>query len=177
MVPPVDQVTEDGYDLQFGTNMLGHFYLTTLLLPVLLATSTPEEKSRVVTTSSVFHFTGYSVMGSGLNFNTFKDSPKRRATGTSWLYGQSKLVSKLSSTYIHYLNLSGRATWYSPKNSPVDMVTNLSAFPLILVRFLRMLGSPFLTLNPYRKSKNRFTATHESFSSLFPGISHSFSNI
>ncbi|KIO23027.1 hypothetical protein M407DRAFT_215532, partial [Tulasnella calospora MUT 4182] len=24
MVPPIEQVTEDGYDLQFGTNVLGH---------------------------------------------------------------------------------------------------------------------------------------------------------
>ncbi|KAG6328050.1 hypothetical protein ID866_11039, partial [Astraeus odoratus] len=37
--PPVGLLTEDGYDLQFGTNTLGHFYFTKLLLPILISTA------------------------------------------------------------------------------------------------------------------------------------------
>ncbi|MFJ7847939.1 oxidoreductase [Peribacillus sp. NPDC097224] len=48
MIPPYSQ-TKDGFELQFGSNHLGHFALTGLLLPKIL--STP--KSRVVTLSSL----------------------------------------------------------------------------------------------------------------------------
>ncbi|MES2170639.1 MAG: SDR family oxidoreductase [Actinomycetota bacterium] len=37
MTPPTRQVTEDGFELQFATNHLGHFALTTQLLPLLRA--------------------------------------------------------------------------------------------------------------------------------------------
>jgi len=86
MAPPIDQVTAEGYDLQFGTNVLGHFYLTMLLLPALLAAakSSPELGGRVVNTSSVGHHFA------GLDFNTFKDSPARKKIGTQLLYCQSK---------------------------------------------------------------------------------------
>lgn len=68
MSPPISHVTADGYDLQFGTNVLGHFYLTTLLLPTLLAgsKSSGDGVARVVNTSSAGHQFG------SLDFNTFK---------------------------------------------------------------------------------------------------------
>ncbi|HVT20928.1 MAG TPA: oxidoreductase [Mycobacteriales bacterium] len=48
------QVTKDGFEMQFGTNHLGHFALTGLLLPLLLRT--PD--ARVVTVSSTAHKPG-----------------------------------------------------------------------------------------------------------------------
>ncbi|MEM7157103.1 MAG: oxidoreductase [Myxococcota bacterium] len=48
MMPPQRQETADGFELQFGTNHLGHFALTLRLLPVLAET----EGSRVVNVSS-----------------------------------------------------------------------------------------------------------------------------
>ena len=53
MMPPYG-LTEDGFELQFGTNHLGHFALTGLLLPSLLEVP----GSRVVTISSNAHRTG-----------------------------------------------------------------------------------------------------------------------
>jgi len=49
MVPPQRGETEDGFELQFGTNFLGHFALTGRLLPLLRNGS----DARVVTLSSV----------------------------------------------------------------------------------------------------------------------------
>ena len=49
MVPPDRQETADGFELQFGTNHLGHFALTGHLLPLLHA----ADGARVVSVSSV----------------------------------------------------------------------------------------------------------------------------
>ncbi|KAG5652886.1 hypothetical protein H0H81_003249 [Sphagnurus paluster] len=89
MAPPIEQVTAQGYDLQFGTNFLGHYYLTTLLLPALLAgaKSSADGKARVVNTSSMAHIAG------ALDYNTFKDSPKRKKSSTMNLYNQSKFAN------------------------------------------------------------------------------------
>jgi NAD(P)-dependent dehydrogenase (short-subunit alcohol dehydrogenase family) len=48
---PDGRTTADGFELQFGTNHLGHFALTGRLLPLLLA----AESARVVTVSSLTH--------------------------------------------------------------------------------------------------------------------------
>jgi NAD(P)-dependent dehydrogenase (short-subunit alcohol dehydrogenase family) len=49
MVPPQRQETADGFELQFGTNYLGHFALTAHLMPLLRKGKTP----RVINLSSV----------------------------------------------------------------------------------------------------------------------------
>jgi NAD(P)-dependent dehydrogenase (short-subunit alcohol dehydrogenase family) len=46
------QLTADGFELQYGTNHLGHFYLTYLLLPLLLQ----APAARVVSTTSTARF-------------------------------------------------------------------------------------------------------------------------
>jgi NAD(P)-dependent dehydrogenase (short-subunit alcohol dehydrogenase family) len=54
MALPKREVTEDGFERQFGTNHLGHFALTGLLIPQLLAAPAP----RVVTVASIAHRNG-----------------------------------------------------------------------------------------------------------------------
>jgi NAD(P)-dependent dehydrogenase (short-subunit alcohol dehydrogenase family) len=49
MTPPQRQETDDGFELQFGANHLGHFALTGHLLPLLRA----AQAARVVTVSSI----------------------------------------------------------------------------------------------------------------------------
>jgi NAD(P)-dependent dehydrogenase (short-subunit alcohol dehydrogenase family) len=87
MIPPIDLTTSDGYDLQFGTNVLGHFYLTKLLLPVILAASTPTVKARVVTVASSGAF-----LTKQIRYELLKDGPERKKVGTQEMYAQSKLV-------------------------------------------------------------------------------------
>lgn len=55
LAPPHRQVTREGFELQFGTNHLGHFALTGLLLPSLLSPGSVSGASRIVTVSSIAH--------------------------------------------------------------------------------------------------------------------------
>jgi NAD(P)-dependent dehydrogenase (short-subunit alcohol dehydrogenase family) len=73
------QRTKDGFELQIGTNHLGHFALTNLLLPSIA--------DRVVTMSSFAHRTG-KIRLDDLNF-------ERRRYGRWTAYGQSKLANLL----------------------------------------------------------------------------------
>ena len=90
MIPPVELITKDNLDLQFGTNVVGHWLLTRELLPLLEAgaKSSPDGKSRVVTTASLA-----SELTSGINWDTLEDGPARKKLGTQALYFQSKFVS------------------------------------------------------------------------------------
>ena len=49
------KLTEDGHEIHFATNHLGHFLLFQLLKPALLASSTPDFQSRVVIVASSAH--------------------------------------------------------------------------------------------------------------------------
>jgi NAD(P)-dependent dehydrogenase (short-subunit alcohol dehydrogenase family) len=86
--------TADGFDLQFGTNHLGHFAFTGLLLDRLL----PVADSRVVTISSVGHKFMAKINFDDLNWD--KSYSRIRA------YGQSKLAN-LMFTYELQRRLSG----------------------------------------------------------------------
>ncbi|KZT51967.1 NAD(P)-binding protein [Calocera cornea HHB12733] len=90
MFTPMEQVTKQNFDMQFGTNLVGHAYLTMLLLPTLLATahSTPGGKVRVINTSS----DGHSLFSpkEGINYDLIRDSPARRKVATTTMYGMSK---------------------------------------------------------------------------------------
>jgi NAD(P)-dependent dehydrogenase (short-subunit alcohol dehydrogenase family) len=82
MAVPRRQVTAQGFELQFGTNYLGHFALTMRLLPTLMA----RPGSRVVTVSSITH-----------RFSSIRLDDLNSERGYSgWrAYGQSKLANAL----------------------------------------------------------------------------------
>ncbi|MFC1415895.1 oxidoreductase [Streptacidiphilus cavernicola] len=81
MIPP-HQRTADGFELQFGTNHLGHFALTGLLLDLLRDT----EGSRVVVVSSLAHKRARS----GINFD---DLQSERHYSRMGAYVQSKMAN------------------------------------------------------------------------------------
>lgn len=81
MTPPARKTTADGFELQFGTNYLGHFALTAHLLPLLMRGTMP----RVVTLSSI------AVRGNGIAIN-FDDLQAEREYKPMPVYGQSKLA-------------------------------------------------------------------------------------
>jgi NAD(P)-dependent dehydrogenase (short-subunit alcohol dehydrogenase family) len=77
------QITDDGFEMQFGTNHLGHFALTGLLLDNLL----PVRGSRVVTVSSMGHRLRAAIH--------FDDLQWERSYDRYAAYGQSKLANLL----------------------------------------------------------------------------------
>ena len=81
MVPPYS-VTKNGFELQFGTNHLGHFALTAHLLPLLTATPL----SRVVITSSI------AARNARIDFNNLDGS---KGYNPMRFYRQSKLSNLL----------------------------------------------------------------------------------
>ena len=82
--------TADGFETQFGVNHLGHFYLTSLLLPVLAASATVEYPSRVINVSSVANILFAPRAGIKL------DDVNLDKGYDPWLaYGQSKLANIL----------------------------------------------------------------------------------
>jgi NAD(P)-dependent dehydrogenase (short-subunit alcohol dehydrogenase family) len=79
---PTRRLTEDGFEMQFGTNHLAHFALTGLLLPLLRGAEAP----RVVNVSSLAH------RGGTIDFDNLQAERKYR----SWpAYQQSKLANLL----------------------------------------------------------------------------------
>lgn len=89
--------TADGFELQFGTNHLGHYALTGLLLERLL----PVEGSRVVTVSSIGHRIRADIH--------FDDLQWERDYNRVAAYGQSKLANLLF-TYELQRRLAGTNT-------------------------------------------------------------------
>jgi NAD(P)-dependent dehydrogenase (short-subunit alcohol dehydrogenase family) len=91
MALPSRQPTMDGFERQFGTNHLGHFALTGLLLPALLA----RPGARVVTVSSLMHWSGVMSLA---------DLGSERSYDPWQVYARSKLANLL---FAHELDHRG----------------------------------------------------------------------
>src|SRR5262245_48434450 len=112
MFPP-KQTTRDGFELQFGTNHLGHFALTGLLLEQML----PVPGSRVVTVSSLAHR-----LRARINFADLQSERSYRRVAA---YGQSKLAN-LMFTYELHRRLSGAGTTIAVAAHPGLAATELT---------------------------------------------------
>lgn len=82
MAPP-KRTTADGFELQIGTNHLGHFAWTATLWPVL-----KRSEARIVTVSSLAHTRAHSI---DLRSVTSQGSPRRYSRWRS--YSESKLAN------------------------------------------------------------------------------------
>lgn len=105
-------VTRDGFELQFGTNHLGHFALTGLLLPALLA----RPAARVVTVSSTAHRTGRI---------DFDDLDGERHYRKWTAYSQSKVANLLFMRELHRRAASAGVGLVSVAAHPGYAATNL----------------------------------------------------
>lgn len=102
-------ITRDGFESQIGTNHLGHFALTNLLLPKLT--------DRVVTVSSMMHWTG-RISLTDLNWKARPYS--------AWLaYGQSKLANLLFTSELQHRLTAAGSTLRAHAAHPGYSATNL----------------------------------------------------
>ncbi|KAG8941226.1 hypothetical protein FRC04_004678 [Tulasnella sp. 424] len=141
MVPPIEQLTEDGYDLQFGTNVLGHAHFTLSLLPALLegAKSSPDGKARVINTSS---FVVYRNTEPLIKWDTLRDSPARKALGAGMLYNQSKygVIAFSNELARRYADKGIVANAVNPGNLDTDLQRHHTPFVQFLIK--RIFGHP-----------------------------------
>ena len=89
--PPA--TTADGFELQFGINHLGHFLLTTLLLPRLRAAAAVTGDARVVSLTSEAH-RNWGIDLDDIDF-------ERRGYDTFLAYGQAKSANILMTVELH----------------------------------------------------------------------------
>lgn len=122
--PKKRQETADGFELQFGTNVLGHFALTALLMPALeRAAATQPQKPRVVTIASIAH------NRARLDFDDLQSTKSYSPTGS---YGQSKLADLMFA-----FELDRRLRAAGP---PLSSVMSVAAHPGVANTNLFMVG-------------------------------------
>ena len=116
MMPPYS-LTKDGFELQFGTNHLGHFALTGLLMNSLLA----KPGSRVVTVSSNGHRAGRM---------NFADLQSARHYQKVAAYGRSKLANLMFTYELQRRLAAARAQTVAlaahPGTARTDLTRHLS---------------------------------------------------
>ncbi len=123
-------VTVDGFESQIGTNHLGHFAFTGLLLPTLLAAPEP----RVVTVSSNAHKFGRMHLD---------DLGFERTHYSRWrAYGQSKLANLLFTSELQRRAVAAHTALTAAAAHPGYAATNLTSGPAVGAAILK----PFLAL-------------------------------
>jgi NAD(P)-dependent dehydrogenase (short-subunit alcohol dehydrogenase family) len=108
MALPKRRVTADGFEMQFGTNHLGHFALTGRLLPVL-------QGGRVVTVSSILAQRG------AIHFD---DLQAERRYDPDRAYGQSKLANLMFARRLQQRGLGVTSLAAHPGWARTDLIAN-----------------------------------------------------
>jgi len=137
MTPPSRRTTADGFELQFGTNYLGHFALTAQLMPLLQRSRT----SRVVEVSSGAHRLGGAIH--------FDDLQWERAYKPWRAYAQSKLAMLMFALELQRRN--DAAAWglmskaAHPGYARTELIANGPGADAVLAKINNLLVRPFLS--------------------------------
>jgi NAD(P)-dependent dehydrogenase (short-subunit alcohol dehydrogenase family) len=118
-LPP--SLTSDGYEIQFGTNHVGHALLIKLLLPSMLKTAEGSDVRLVIVTSTGFRMHAPQ----GIDFDSLKTT-QDNGEGSEWTrYAQSKLANILYAAELgrRYPSITSVSIW--PGVIITGLVTNL----------------------------------------------------
>lgn len=136
MSPPTRKTTEDGFEIQLGTNHLGHFALTAQLLPALRNSLKP----RIVHVSSMAHRRGKI---------NFEDLQYEKSYNSLASYAQSKLSNLL---FMLELQRQSDANGWGlvsigahPGYARTDLVANGPGNDSWLFKFVRIFLEPILS--------------------------------
>jgi NAD(P)-dependent dehydrogenase (short-subunit alcohol dehydrogenase family) len=151
MAPPRRR-TADGFELQFGTNHLGHFLLTVLLLDLMEG----REDARVVTLSSTAHKMGR------ISFDNLNGDRRYFRWNA---YGQSKLANLLFALELDRRLRSKGSTIKSLAAHPGYAATNLQSAAAPLVdRLVMKVGNTVIAQN------DEMGALPQLFAATEPGL-------
>ncbi|CAA2957522.1 short-chain dehydrogenase TIC 32, chloroplastic-like [Olea europaea var. sylvestris] len=128
------QLSEDGIEMQFATNHLGHFYLTNLLLDIMKETARSSGiEGRIINLTSVAHLHTYD---EGIQFDKMNEE-------TSYLdkkaYGQSKLANILHANELSRRLQAEGANITVNSVHPGLITTNLYRHSSLFIKILKFL--------------------------------------
>ena len=130
--------TKDGYEIQFGTNYLGHALLIKLLLPLMQRTTEqPNSDVRIILSSSIAY---KQAPKQGIAFETLKsgqDGLGGLIPGGKWSrYGQSKLANLLYAQALakRYPNITSVSV--HPGYIKTDIFANATFLDVLPVRIM-----------------------------------------
>ncbi|KAF7562853.1 hypothetical protein G7046_g1285 [Stylonectria norvegica] len=141
-------LTEDGYEIQFGTNHMGHALLAKLLLPILKKTASSGADVRVVSLSSA----GHTLLPKG----TFSfDSLKSQAEDLSTLvrYAQGKLSNILWAKQFAKEHPELTVAAVHPGVVNTNLMVGATATPYVLRVMVKLFGGVLKTVEQGTKNQ------------------------
>lgn len=149
------QLSEDGIELQFATNHLGHFLLTNLLLEKMKETAkSTGVEGRIVNLSSIAHLHTYS---EGILFENLNDE---KSYSDKKAYGQSKLANVLHANELSRRLQAEGANITVNSVHPGLIMTNLFKYSAVLFKLVKLV-TPLLWKNvPQGAATTCYVALH-----------------
>ncbi|XP_042408826.1 short-chain dehydrogenase TIC 32 B, chloroplastic-like [Zingiber officinale] len=155
------KLSEDGIEMQFATNHVGHFLLTNLLLPKIKSTADKTGiEGRVVNLSSAAHLTTYR---GGIRFNKISD---KAAYNDKLAYGQSKLANILHANELARRLKEEGANVTANSVHPGLIKTNLGRHSTIFVAVLRATTCVLWKSIPQGAATTCYVALHPSMKGI-----------
>ncbi|XP_076951262.1 short-chain dehydrogenase TIC 32 B, chloroplastic-like [Bidens hawaiensis] len=149
------QLSQDGIEMQFATNHLGHFHLTNLLLDKMKETSaTTGKEGRIVNLSSVAHLYTYE---EGIKFDKINDKDSYSDKKT---YGQSKLGNILHANELSRRLKKEGANITVNSVHPGLIMTDLMRHSLLLMRILKLFSYILWKNVPQGAATSCYVAVH-----------------
>ncbi|XP_059667799.1 short-chain dehydrogenase TIC 32 B, chloroplastic-like [Cornus florida] len=149
------QLSEDGIEMQFATNHLGHFLLTNLLLDKMKGTAKATGiEGRIVNLSSIAHLHTYE---GGISFDKIND---QRSYSDKKAYGQSKLANILHANELSRRLQEEGANITVNSVHPGLIMTNLMRHSALLMRVLKVFTCPMWKNVPQGAATTCYVALH-----------------